>query len=324
MAEMKIDSTKRKQHKGPEARAEPEGVTQRLEPMVKNMDGCKRPQEWSSVLKSKVSRPVFKCLIDVPEDLRAAFASETVHEKFKKAIGACKVYFCSETNQLVVWSVSEATKKRVALLRDMHLQCLRAKWLITVQKEEATRRLACMKQLMAAFQEVVTVKKQLIGFAVRSLRSNIQRARKIPGVTAVQLEEDSGTFRIYGKTEEAVKTARRLLEFVEEVTQVPRKLIMKLIGRNGRAMQEMVDTSGAKRVRIDVNNEARLRYEIGMVPFIIVGTKDCVDNMQVLLEYRLGYLEDLSQLNLERQRIAEQLRQVGTFRLGPREEVWST
>ncbi|XP_073444606.1 uncharacterized protein [Dendrobates tinctorius] len=190
----------------------------------------------------------FKTVIDVPEDMQEACAEEGVHEAFKEAVKACEVRWATETRQLVIVSAREDTSNRVAVLKEMHLQCLRVKQLVRQSNVKAARRLEIAREAMDR----------------RGLR--------------------------------------------KDVVPVPKALIGKIIGRSGKVMQDLVNISGVVRVRIPPDDEDQVSSDVGRIPIMVVGSMESLRDFWMLVECRVGYLREIQQLRLDRQRINKEVR----------------
>ncbi|VDM32127.1 unnamed protein product [Hydatigera taeniaeformis] len=200
----------------------------------------------------------------------------------------------SLTKFLVVCTSMETKLKAETINHDV-IRMLRQKHSILHQISELSRRLKEVNSVKS--DDFVcaefSVEKDLVGHSIGAGGANIRRARSVDGIVSVILNPDTCTFKVTGKTKEAVENAKKLLEYATEAMQVPQQYVGRIVGQKNHQIQALVDRVGLARIRVQAANEVTVP---NCVPFAFTGTRSAINDAKILINFITDNLKEIDQL----------------------------
>ncbi|KAM7540501.1 hypothetical protein Aperf_G00000036194 [Anoplocephala perfoliata] len=198
---------------------------------------------------------------------------------------------------LLVFTSAEAKFKAETLAPDV-TRMLRQKHAIINQINQLTLR---MKENNAErsndlIYEEFTVDKDLVGHSIGARGANISRARSVDGIVSVTLNPDTLTFRVSGKTQNAVDSAKRLLEYATDTVEVPKEYVGRVIGTKNHQIQALVERVGLARIRVQGIDEAT---GPDYVQFSITGTRSAINDAKLLINFMIDNFKEIAELEAQ-------------------------
>uniref|UniRef100_A0A0K0FQ84 KH domain-containing protein n=1 Tax=Strongyloides venezuelensis TaxID=75913 RepID=A0A0K0FQ84_STRVS len=291
---------------------------------IVNIDECREVKEpiqlTSSMLKTEE--------VVVPSDMVEYFNRPDSYNDLIKIIGDIAIEYKYEENKpnepkgkFIISTYNAVSLKKVKILSDIYFNDTRQKMQLVMKKDEVTRLLS---QAAAAPKHIeeFTVSTSFMGLAIGTHGANILAARDIEGIEDIQIDEATRgndglvVFKIFADNKEAAEKARAILEYKTGEVKVPRNMVGKMIGKQGKTIQDIVDKSGTIRVQIGeekpleknpdgsvVSNDDKPDF----VDFVFTGTSEAIANAEFLIDFHLRHLQEMDEMREEVDDLSKQL-----------------
>jgi len=256
---------------------------------------------------------LFRTTIELPPELHDFCRTRPdEHKDLQRACEAISVKY--DNGKLIIVSGKEVAT-RVEMLKEFHIRNLIQKSKLAEKVNALNEHLEQTRIIAESISEKFQVDSDLLKYVLGQKGVNIQRARQVKGVIQINIDDRKdnrrATISIYAETEDAAKKARQILEFSEDHYLCPRKLVGRIIGQQGKSIQDIVDMSNILKAKVlspKDATEAKIETKEGtMTVFKFIGTKNNIENAKALMDYLVNSHNELDLLMGEKVQLENEI-----------------
>jgi fragile X mental retardation protein len=257
---------------------------------VVSLDECRFADQVEQLTEAALK----KTTLPLPEELSnyASAVCQTITDNIPNTFAQ----YNESQKDIDIYALDSKTIRRITVASDMLLTQAKQKVSLIQKKEEVTKK---FEQSSASTQAVIefSVSRDLMGLAIGTEGSNIRAAREVDGITSIIIDESRETeshcfFKVFADNYDAAESARALLEYLTESVKVPTDMVGKIIGKNGKTIQDIVDKAGVIRVTIGETPTE----EDNSVDFFFTGTKESISLAEMLIDIHIKHVKEMESI----------------------------